>query len=105
MPNNIAKENFFQNANKNFFQNNNIESNLYRDPNLLISLKEIRTPKVRGAGVLGGGGGGLLGGGLGIKRSQDVNIAMLANLGWKLLNDLEIFWVKVASNKYITAHR
>lgn len=50
-------------------------------------------------------GGGVLGGGLGIKRSQDVNIAMLANLGWKLLNDLEIFWVKVASNKYITAHR
>lgn len=37
--------------------------------------------------------------GPGIRRSQNVNAPLLAKLGWKIVHDLDEFWVKLISCK------
>lgn len=39
-------------------------------------------------------------GGLGIRRSRDMNKALLAMIGWRLLHDRDSFWAKVLRKKY-----
>ncbi|CAA7030525.1 unnamed protein product [Microthlaspi erraticum] len=39
-------------------------------------------------------------GGLGIRRAQEMNIALIAKLGWRLLNDAASLWARVLRSKY-----
>ncbi|KAG7615876.1 Ribonuclease H domain [Arabidopsis thaliana x Arabidopsis arenosa] len=52
----------------------------------LISWKRVCTPKQEG--------------GLGIKRAQDMNKALLAKLGWRLLTDHQSLWARILRRKY-----
>ncbi|KAL7235947.1 hypothetical protein ACSBR1_019263 [Camellia fascicularis] len=40
-------------------------------------------------------------GGLGLKRAEDQNIALLAKLGWKMLSDPSSIWTAVLKGKYL----
>lgn len=40
-------------------------------------------------------------GGIGIKRMHDMNLAFLAKLGWRLLNESSSLWVRVLWGKYM----
>ncbi|GMP25580.1 hypothetical protein CsSME_00002379 [Camellia sinensis var. sinensis] len=39
---------------------------------------------------------------LGLKKARDQNLALLAKLGWKLLNKVDSLWCNVLRNKYLT---
>lgn len=39
-------------------------------------------------------------GGLGIRRLKEWNIAFMAKLGWKMLNNPEKLWVRLFNEKY-----
>lgn len=41
-------------------------------------------------------------GGLGIRKMQDLNAALLTKLGWKVFTELDNLWVNVMSAKYLT---
>jgi hypothetical protein len=41
-------------------------------------------------------------GGLGLRKMKDVNLALLAKLGWKLLTGADSLWVSQLSGKYIS---
>ena len=40
-------------------------------------------------------------GGLGIRKMHNLNIALMAKLGWKLLTEKEKLWARVITNKYM----
>lgn len=70
-PHNISKE--IDNVNRNFFWNNNLERDGYQIPTSLISWNKICRAKYQGV--------------LGIKKTRDINAALLTKLGWKILTD------------------
>ncbi|GMQ02192.1 hypothetical protein CsSME_00048543 [Camellia sinensis var. sinensis] len=43
-------------------------------------------------------------GGLGLRRAEDQNIALLAKLGWKFNSDPDTIWTKVLKGKYLHNH-
>ncbi|XP_028092237.1 uncharacterized protein LOC114292475 [Camellia sinensis] len=40
-------------------------------------------------------------GGLGLRKARDTNLALLSNLGWKMLNEDNTLWVEVLKTKYL----
>lgn len=79
----IAKE--IDCKNRDFFWHNNIEYNNIHSTIPLISWDKICRPKCEC--------------GLGIRRTQDVNAALLAKLGWKIIKDPDNLWTRVVSTK------
>ena len=39
-------------------------------------------------------------GGLGIKKMRDLNMALMAKLGWRLITDTDKLWAKVMHEEY-----
>lgn len=71
--------------NKNFFWHNNSSEGHSRIP--LVSWDKICRPKS--------------GGGLGLRKMEDINAASIAKLGWKILTDKKNLWVKLMREKYL----
>lgn len=44
-------------------------------------------------------------GGLGIQCTMDMNMALMAKLGWRMLNDTNSQWANVLVNKYMGGKR
>lgn len=65
-----------------------MEANSNHGTILLISWDKILRPKCEG--------------GLGIRKTQDVNAALLVKLGWKIIKEPDNLWTKVVSAKYLT---
>ena len=40
-------------------------------------------------------------GGLGIRRNEDVNKALIIKLGWRILTDNDSIWAKIMRDKYV----
>lgn len=53
----------------------------------LKSLKSICTPKCEG--------------GLGIKKTEDMNKALVAKMAWEIASNADKWWVKVFQKKYV----
>lgn len=40
-------------------------------------------------------------GGLGLRRMQELNVAMMAKMGWRIMKDKNTLWTQVMSRKYM----
>lgn len=86
IPNYIAKA--IDKKNKDSFLENNMDSDNNHGSLSLVSWDKICKPKCEG--------------GLGIRKFQDVNAAIIVKLRWKVLKDPDNLWVRVVSAKYLT---